>query len=185
MSLRELLVRHQDAVAKRWLDKTLATYHRDTAAFFAKGKDPFANPVGTTLKKGIDDLLGAMLDDANGPKEICSALEPMVKIRSVQEFTPARAVAFVFSLKRAVREELGEELGEPSLAAELTSFDDEVDQVALFAFDIYTKCRDRIAEVRINDVKRRVSGLMRRLGIGLDDLEILDPTGGSGGDAGS
>ena len=61
MSLSDLLLRNQDAVAKRWLAKTLATYHRDTAAFFAKGKNQFANPVGTTLHDGIHALLGAML----------------------------------------------------------------------------------------------------------------------------
>ena len=180
MSLSDLLIRNQDAVAKRWLDKTLATYHRDTAAFFAKGKNQFANPVGTTLHDGIIALLGAMLDDAQGPTELCAALEPMIKVRSVQEFSPARAVSFVFSLKTAVREELGEALADHSLDEELTAFDAQVDQLALFAFDVYTKSRDRIHEIRINDVKRRVSGLMRRMGIGLEDLEILDPEGGSG-----
>lgn len=185
MSLRELLVVRKDAVAKRWLGKTLATYHRDTAAFFAKGKNQFANPVGTTLDQGIHALLDAMLDEAHSPEQLCAALEPMIKIRSVQEFTAAKAVAFVFSLKSSVREELGEALADPSLGAELADFDTQVDQLALFAFDVYTKSRDRFHEVRINDVKRRVSGLMRRMGIGLDDLDALDPKSGSGGDAGS
>lgn len=171
-------------MAQRWLDKTLQSYHRDTAAFFAKGKNEFANPVGTTLHRGIHAALDAMLDPAQGPQELCAALEPMIKIRSVQDFTPARAVAFVFALKAAVRDELGEALADPALGPDLAAFDAEVDQLALFSFDVYTKCRDRIYEVRVNDVKRRVSGLMRRMGIGLDDLDAAESEAGPGDDAG-
>lgn len=170
MSLRKLLLEHQAAIASRWLDKTIATYPRDAAAFFAKGKDRFANPVGAALKVGTEGVLRAVLEQAE-PSEVCGALEPMIKVRSVQEFTPARAVSFIFLLKTVVREELAESLRDPKLRDELADFDSQVDQVALYAFDVYTKCRDHMHQLRINDVKRRVSGLMRRMGIGLDDLE--------------
>ena len=79
----------------------------------------------------------------------------------------------------AAREELADKLQDPALQGELAAFDAEIDQVALYAFDVYTKCRDRLHELRVDDVKRRVSGLMRRMGIGLDDLN--SQANGSGG----
>jgi hypothetical protein len=170
MTLSELLLQREDALAKRWLDKTLATYHRDTAAFLARRQDQFANPVGHTLRTGTRAVLAALLRDQE-PVELCRQLEPMIKVRSVQEFTPAQTISFVFHLKTTVREELAEELRDADLMRQLSRFDADVDQLALYAFDLFTKCRDQLHDLRVNEVKRRVSGLLRRMGIGFDDLE--------------
>ena len=45
---------------------------------------------------------------------------------------------------------------------------ENVDQIALFAFDIYTRCREKVAELRINEIKRGVSAVMARLGVDAD-----------------
>jgi hypothetical protein len=95
-------------------------------------------------------------------EKVCSALEEIVKIRSIQDFTPAQALSFVFSLKQVIREELKGELDAARLA-ELVQFEAQIDQLALFAFDVYVKCRERLYEIRVSEVKRSVSGLMRRL----------------------
>ena len=105
------------------------------------------------------------------PAELCRHLSGILRIRSVQEFAPSQAVSFVFLLKRVIREELAAKLHDPGLQAELAEFDHRVDQLALFAFDVFTKSREQLYEVRVNEVKRRVSGLLRRAGIGSDDLE--------------
>jgi hypothetical protein len=161
MTLKDLLHSKRATIAKRWLDKTLETYAPDAAAFFGKQKDPFANPVGQALRTGTRVMVDCLLDGIDAEK-ICGCLEEIVKIRSIQDFTPAQAVSFVFSLRQIVREELGQELGSDRLG-ELEEFDSRIDQLALFAFDIYAKCRERLYDIRVDEVKRSVSGLIRRL----------------------
>ena len=161
MTLRDLLHSRRAAIQKRWLDKTLETYAPDASAFFERRKDQFANPVGQALRAGTQAMVDCLLDEMDAEK-ICSALDEIVKIRSIQDFTPAQAVSFVFSLRQIIRDELGKEL-DSSRLAELTEFETRIDQLALFAFDIYVKCRERLYEIRVGEVKRSVSGLMRRL----------------------
>jgi hypothetical protein len=83
-------------------------------------------------------------------------------VRSVQEFTPSQAISFIFCLKEAVREELKEELQDTNLLTELAVFDAQIDQLALFAFDIYVKCREQIYELRVNEIKRTGFRLLKK-----------------------
>lgn len=170
MGLKEQLLQQEQAIAEQWLQRILATYEPDTAAFFDRRKNEFANPVGHTLREGARGALACLLRD-NDPVELCAQLEPMIKIRAVQDLTPGRAVSFVFLLKDVVREVLADELNDLEQLRALEAFERQIDQMALYAFDVYTKSRDKLHQLRINDVKRRVSGLMRRMGIGLDDLD--------------
>ena len=171
MKLSSLLLQHESAIAARWLDQTLATYPADAAGFLQREQDQFANPVGQTIATGLQQLVHSLLREPLDPAALCQQLTYILRIRSVQEFAPSQAVSFVFLLKAAVREELAAELHASELQAELTQFDHRVDQLALFAFDIFTKSREQLYEVRVNEVKRRVSGLLRRVGVGFDDLE--------------
>jgi hypothetical protein len=161
MTLKDLLHSSRATIQKRWLEKTLETYAPDASAFFEKQKDQFANPVGQALRAGTQTMLDCLLGEMDAEK-ICACLEEIVKIRSIQDFTPAQALSFVFSLKQVIREELPKEL-DAGQAAELVQLETRIDQLALFAFDVYVKCRERLYEIRVSEVKRSVSGLMRRL----------------------
>jgi hypothetical protein len=161
MTLKDLLHSKKAAIGKRWLEKTLETYAPDASAFFGKQKDPFANPVGQALRTGTQTMLDCLLGDMDAEK-VCGCLNEIIKIRSIQDFSPAQAVSFVFSLRQVIREELEGEL-DSSRLSELDEFDKRIDQLALFAFDVYAKCRERLYDIRVDEVKRGVSGLIRRL----------------------
>jgi hypothetical protein len=161
MTLKDLLNSRRAAIAQRWLENTLESYAPDAAGFFERQKDPFANPVGQALRTGTRAMVDCLLDGMDAEK-ICGCLEEIVKIRSIQDFTPAQAVSFIFSLRQIVRAELGEKLDSRQLD-ELAELDSRIDQMALFAFDIYAKSRERLYDIRVDEVKRTVSGLIRRL----------------------
>ena len=156
MTLKDLLQKNKTAIAEKWLDRTLETYASRTAVFFKQTKDPFANPVGQALRSAtkaiVDELFEAEfplgLESAN---RLCAHLEDVIKIRSVQELNPSQALSFVLSLKQAIREVLEEELEDSRLAVELMTFETRIDQLVLFAFDIYMKSREELFELRINE----------------------------------
>jgi hypothetical protein len=156
---RSLLRGKEEAVVGRWLDDILSGYAPETSAFLENKGNRFANPVGHTLREGTRAILRCLLEKAS-PEQICRHLDEMIRVRAIQDFTASEAVSFIFLLKRAVRQELAGEA--PGLGAELAKFDAEVDQVALFAFDIYTRCRGQVYELRINEVKRNVSAILER-----------------------
>lgn len=162
----------QEAIAKRWLQEIFATYPEDTSRFLKRQQDDFANPVGRVLRNGTAVILeGLLSEDALPADEICRQLNEIIKIRAIQDFSPSKAVSFVFLLKSVIREEFG---SEAEWADALVEMDRRVDQVALFAFDIYVRCREQFYELRVNEVKRNVAGLMRR-------WQDEDPTVDAGG----
>jgi len=170
-ALGELLRDKRDMIVQRWFEDGLTTYPEDSASAFKRQKDPFANPIGHSLRLGTQGIFDALLSGA-GTDEIQQHLIEIVKIRAVQQVSASEAIRFVFSLKQAVRAELGDMSGDPQIVRELASFDDEVDRVALMAFDAYVQCREQVSELRISEVKRQVSWIIDRVNRRNSDPEL-------------
>jgi hypothetical protein len=164
MKLEHLLSQKGADIVDRWSNLILETYPHDAQRFLKKQKDPFANPVGTTLKKEIQKLYGLLLGEID-PQKLTPILDGIVRIRAVQDFNPSQAVLFVFLLKKVVREELEKEIQDHRLADELHRFESKLDEVALLAFDIYVKCKEKLYEIRAMEAKNQVSRLLKRAGL--------------------
>jgi len=152
MDLRDLLSRNETTILKRWFDLILETYPANTAAVMRKDKDQFTNPVGSTLSREIDVLFKNLC--AGSQDETCQpSLDSILKIRSVQDFSPSKAVGFVFLLKRAIGETLKNEICKESIMDEWLQFQSRIDDLALQAFDAYMECREKICEIRVNQAR--------------------------------
>jgi len=158
MDISAALSRERGAILSSWLARALEVYPADAAQKFGTSRDPFQNPVGQAHRQGLRAVIDALIAGA-GPEALCAGLEPILKVRAVQELAPSDALAFVFAL----RDVLGEVL-KPAPEVE-PSITRQIDQLALFAFDIYSQARQRILEIRIGEVRRQVSSMMRRSGM--------------------
>lgn len=167
MKLNDLLEKKKSAVLKAWLNSLLESYSPDARRFFTKQKDQFANPVGTTLKRELGRLYDLFLQewDAN---QISSVLDNIVRLRAIQDFIPSQALSFIFDLKTIIREELKKEINNQSLQDEVSEMEIRIDRLALLGFDVYSNCRQRLYEIRVNEVKNQISGFMRKSGINFD-----------------
>jgi hypothetical protein len=141
------------AILRRWLDLIFASYPNETNRFLRREKDRFQNPVGHTLIRETEVLFDALLESED-ISICCEPIDNIVRIRAVQDFAPSQAVHFVYLLKRAIRDELDSQSLDPSVVYELPSIDTKIDQLALIAFDSYMRCREKISEIRINEIKR-------------------------------
>ena len=56
MRLNNLLAQRKTAIIKKWFALAIETYPSDTANFLKSQKDPFANPVGRTIYRGLEAL---------------------------------------------------------------------------------------------------------------------------------
>lgn len=150
----------KSAILERWRELILNTYPRDAAAFMRREKDRFANPVGQTLIRETERLLTALLSgERSDSDQVCRCLDEIIRIRAVQDFSASQAVAFIFSLKDIVREQF---VGEEPDPAHLLDFDRRVDRLGLAAFDVYTRNREKIYEIKVNEIKNRSIKLLER-----------------------
>jgi len=174
MYFKELLSKNKTAVIDKWFGVVVNSYPADTAKFIKSQKDPFSNPVGGTTLKGlkglIDELLGEMNHDT-----INSFLDPIIRIRAVQSFTPSQATSFIFSLKKIIRDQLNKNnFNDNSLLNELLQFDLKIDLVGLMAFDIYTKCREKIYQIKANEERNRTFSAFERAGL-IKEIPVSGP----------
>jgi hypothetical protein len=163
MRIRDQLLSRKDALVERWLDEVLDTYPGRGAEMFRQEQDPFANPVGHALKTGTRGIVESLLSGTLDEDALRHHLNEMIKVRAVQQFAPSEAVGVVFHLKSAIRAELAEALMDPQSAAELVELDQDIDRIALLAFDLFVQCREQVYELRVNEMKRRVSWVVERL----------------------
>ncbi len=161
MGIRNRFSQQREAIAERWLKAAFETYAPDMASFLRREKDPFANPVGNALRVGTRAIVEGLAEGLD-PEKACRALDEVMKMRVLQDFTPARAVGFVFLLKEAFRSVLGKEALEPGHAGDVAAIDAEIDRIALFAFDLYVRWRDRVHELRIGELKRSLGAYRDR-----------------------
>lgn len=162
--LQNLLVEKRVAILKRWLHLIFESYPPETSRFLKKEKDPFANPVAYEFQQGIEGIYEALLYgmDAN---RLFPFLDQIVRIRAVQDLSPSQAIAFIFLLKKVIREKLGEEIRKDGIFEDLSELESRIDGLALLSFDVYMKRREMLYELRVDEVKRRVGGLLRRAGL--------------------
>jgi hypothetical protein len=172
-NLKERLASRKAALAGAWLDRAVRAYPAETAALLRREGDPFGNPVGHALTVGIRGLVDGLLSGADAG-ELGACLEPILKIRSVQGLPASQALAFIFELKEVIREELPDALQTAGLAGECFELDAQIDRLALLAFDLFTQWRERAHEIRVREIKRQVSGHLRRLELAEADGAAAD-----------
>lgn len=161
--LRDLLAGKRSSIVGKWFDRLLESYPEDTSRFLKKEKDPFANPVRSTILQGIEGVYDELLKDRESPEALNEFLDKVIRIRSIQDFSPSQALAFVFSLKEVIRDVLGKEIRDHHLYEQLLPLEKRIDALALRAFDVYMGCREEIYELRVSEVKRQREQALRLL----------------------
>jgi hypothetical protein len=164
MGLADKLAKKQQSIAKTWFDRVAQTYAPDTSQFIRSRQDPFANPVGSSLRTGlkvlVQELCGSMRSET-----IRTHLDPIIRIRAVQQFTPTQATGFIQFLKPILRSELKSELVDASSYRELLELEGRIDTLQLAAFDIYMQCREKIYDLKANVERSTVYSAFRRAGL--------------------
>jgi len=171
MNLKEQLEANKPAVLKKWFDAVVETYPDETSALLKKKKAQFTNPVGYTLTEGLEHLFDALIQGML-PDTVSQFLDSIVRLRAIQNFAPSEAVMFIFRLKKVVRQELGNEfLQQQGIVEELETFESCVDDLALYAFDLYVKCREKIFELKANETKNATFRLLQQARLIVDNQD--------------
>jgi hypothetical protein len=161
MSLNDLLHENRSAIVKQWFETVVGTYHEETRGPLRRQNAPFANPVGFNTAQGLEGLFDGLLKGMM-PSETSRFLDGIVRIRAVQEFAPSEALRFIVQLKDVVRKVLAEALQDPATAGELNVFDAAIDDLALFSFDLYMQCREKIYDIKAKEARSATFRLLQK-----------------------
>lgn len=164
---------NKDAILDTWFEVVIGAYPQETQATLRDEQDPFLNPVARAFKATFEGILGILLKDDKPSGEVNSLfdpvvdsmLDPIIRIRAVQDMPPSQALGFVFGLKKILRSHLEHFAANGSADKEWAAIDSKIDAVALAGFDIYMRCKERIYDIRVQAAHRKTSGLLRMAGL--------------------
>jgi hypothetical protein len=157
-SLKGFLTEHADKLRQRWHDAVVSAYPPETVRFLRSEKDQIANPVGYTIKTVVEDVIAGLSSGASA-SDLASAVHPLIRIKAVQGFAPSEAVSCVLELKRTVKGLAGGQGGDARVLEEL---DLVIDEMLCSCFDLYTDCRQKLHEIKEDELKRNLYMLLRK-----------------------
>lgn len=166
---------HRKAILRAWFQRVIETYPPDTTQFLKSSNDAFANPVGQATRKGLSALFDLFLGDMDAT-QVRSALDPIIRIRAVQDFKPSQAVVFVLALKAILRDHVGSSAETSDLADTLAEADARIDAMSLAAFDVYVQCREKLLELKVRTEKDKIYRAFSRAGLIVEEEESAVPS---------
>ncbi len=151
MDFCDFLLENQTVLVKQWIDRAMSVYHADSLNFLTTQKDRFANPLGYKVESAIEHLyksIRGVVDD----EKMLPYLEQLLKMRAVQDHSASAAVAFIFDIKRLLRDRCRSE--KYALADDdWWTFTCQVDELAMKTFELYSASRERLYLVRLQELK--------------------------------
>ena len=176
MQLQTILAKKKAAVIDRWFDVVVDSYPTDTSRLLKSQQDPFANPVGQTTLGGLDAIFD-LLASGQDLKSAATHLDPIIRIRAVQDFTPSRATGFIFGIKAIVREIVEKAAKKQQveqrlqLQEALRRFEDNVDEIGLMGFDIFMRCKETLYNIKAQETRNSTYRAFKRAGLLVDEPE--------------
>lgn len=135
----------QQETVEKWIERLADSHPQQSAALRAPQPDPFRNPLGFAVRKGLSQLWDELLGEMK-PEVIDQALDTILRIRAVQDLSPSEAVGFVDQLRPL--------LYQSPVPLDPALLEARIDQLTLAASDKYMQCREQIAAVRLHETER-------------------------------
>ena len=159
---KDLLRSKKKGILERWFAVMTGGYAEGASEFLRKDHDPFSNPVGFTIRRDIEVLFDELVAPGDSDRR-AAALDSIMRINAVQEFSPSQATGFVVLLKQVIREVLHDEMRAPGGLPEWMEFEPKIDALMLEAFDMYVRLREQIYDLRVKEIARDRERVLRVL----------------------
>ena len=166
MDIAELCSNRRETLVDQWVNRFFASYPLDSKGFMRTKRDRFANPVGETTRMAAGVLFDAVIGMDTDPATVKQALHDLIWIRAVQDMPPSKAVGALYLLKDILRGEILPECLKPEHAGmeilkEYLAMESRLDTLGLMALDMYSEARERVFRIRVEEVKRSQSQVIR------------------------
>jgi hypothetical protein len=154
MTLEALLKEKKTIILERWFDRVLEDYPPDTRRFFREDKGPYSNPIGHTLRRGMEGIIDQVLRPVS-IEEDRVILEPIMKIRAVENLPPSPGARFILPLREVLSDIVKEEMRKDVLGQEWLNLNSRINQLALLGINLYSECREKVNQLRTREWGKR------------------------------
>jgi hypothetical protein len=166
MDITEFCSNKRSSLVDTWVNCFFSSYPLDSTGFMRTSRDRFANPVGETTRIAATLLFDAVIGKDTDSQSVKQALHDLIWIRAVQDMPPSKAVGALFLLKDLLRAEVLPECQKSegysiNVLKEYLAMESRIDTLGLMALDMYSEARERVFRIRVDEVKRNQSQVIR------------------------
>ncbi len=162
MNTLESLQEHRETIIKEWVEAIYGTYPFDTVGFLRSQSNAFSNPVGAKTRKAATTIVNALLDNQMDSETVSPAIDELIRVRAIQKFQADSAMSILFFLKSILRKHAKPSLTTTGAYQRLLEIESNIDSMTLLGFRVYSECRDKVQQMRVDEFKRQHSQLLRR-----------------------
>lgn len=159
--MQQVFAARKEEAVRRWSEAIFALYPFETTGFLRTQKDRFANPVGHATEVAAGMLFDAISGQDVAGDAMLSSLGEMIRIRAVQDLTPAKAVGALYLLKPILRDMFLTQALSTGKLEHYLGAESRLDTLALMAFDLYMADKEVVYAARVTEQKRRTAQLER------------------------
>ncbi len=153
LEIYKSLDENRQPILSKWQLAAMRSYANHDGLIGQKQAGRFSNPIAFVIEKSTEEMLDWLIK-VESNLDLFTPLQEICRLKAIQDFKPAEALTFIFALKEIIREQLEDENETTYWAVELLDVDKRIDEIGLLAFDIYSDCRAKIYELRMNEIKR-------------------------------
>lgn len=150
--LKRFLQEKKPVILEAWFRSILQSYPEETQPFLHK-EDTFTNPIGSTIQEALAGLLAEIIQDQNLSRTK-EALDELIHLRAVQDYSPAQAISFLPALKQVILRELKAANLMDTYQEEYHNLAFLIDELTMQAFDIYMGCREKIFNLKVKELQK-------------------------------
>jgi hypothetical protein len=171
MDFKQWLQEKKASLVATWCDAAVVVPAGTGPDFLEKQRALVLDAMGYDLEQGMGGLFEGLLQGLIS-HDVSRFLDCMIRIRAASDFTASHAVTFILEIKKVVRKELGDDaLYDLQLRAELSAWDSVVDDLVLFAFNIYVQCRESVLDARAKEESQKTLSLLKKAKLIPEDQE--------------
>ena len=159
----------KEILLQKWVDMFYCAYPLGSTGFVRTSKDNFTNPIGFVTQTSLNILYDAVIGDDVDPAKVHNALAELVQLRAIQNMTPAKAVGPLGQMKSLLKQEVLAECMKKNkdskmlekLFDEYFIVDARIDALLLMALDLYSSNREKVFNLRVEEIHRSQSQVVR------------------------
>lgn len=162
MEILNFLKDNSSEIIAKWQQAIIDTYPQGAGKFLSVSKSQFGNPIGYSLQNDLPKIYAELCGDMN-TDVLTTAIEAIIKIRAVQEFSVAEAVGFINLLKSIILIEANTYFSDKEFLESYLKFDKKIEVANGIAFEKYLEMKMKLSEIKINEIKNRNQRMVERL----------------------
>lgn len=163
MKFDNLLATRKQLLTEQWFKRVVLSYPADAGKYLGDDTKQFGNPVGFIISKELSVILDELTKEKFS-EAIIPSIENIIRIRAVQDFKPSEATAFIHYIKDITRNEFKEYLTNDEFLSDYFEFCVKVDYVSGLALNFYMEAREKLWEIKTNELKARTYVLLEKIG---------------------